>query len=172
MNEYIKTEWVDNDSPAISAANLKHIESGIEAVTNAVIALHNAGVSPEQITATITAAVAGSLSNKLDKLGNGSGDKIIVSTANGSVQRSTYNVTNADSDFNGGATNKVPTASLVYRKVPIKAADLDYESNTNYITPAQVVLIIDWLFSNGSLIFRDGHLYYYDKDNIEFDLNA
>lgn len=57
MNEYVKTEWVDNDAPALSAANLNHIESGIEAVTNAVIALHNAGVSPEQITATITEAV-------------------------------------------------------------------------------------------------------------------
>ena len=172
MNEYVKTEWVDNDAPPLSAANLNHIESGVEAVTNAVIALHNAGVSPEQITATITEAVRSSLSNKMNKLGGGFADRIIISAADGSVQRSTYTVTNADSDFNGGATNKVPTASLVYRKVPIKAADLDYESNTNYITPAQVVLIIDWLFSNGSLIFRDGHLYYYDKDNIEFDLNA
>ena len=108
MNEYVKTEWVDNDSPAISAANLNHIESGVEAVTNAVIALHNAGVSPEQITATITEAVRSSLSNKMDKLSLGSADKIIVSTANGSVQRSTYNVTNADSDFKGDTGATVP----------------------------------------------------------------
>ena len=54
MNEYVKTEWVDNDSPAISAANLNHIESGVEAVTNAVIALHNAGVSkPNGLTTTL-----------------------------------------------------------------------------------------------------------------------
>ena len=41
MNEYVKTEWVDNDAPPLSAANLNHIESGIEAVTNAVIAQNN-----------------------------------------------------------------------------------------------------------------------------------
>jgi len=143
MNEYVKTEWVDNDSPAISAANLNHIESGIEAVTNAVIALHNAGVSPEQITATITAAVAGSLSNKMDKLGNGSGDKIIVSTANGSVQRSTYNITNADSDFNGGATNKVPTSSLVWRKTAQRATDLGRETAAGFVTPNYKLVYVD-----------------------------
>ena len=165
MNEYVKTEWVDNDSPAISAANLNHIESGVEAVTNAVIALHNAGVSPEQITATITEAVRSSLSNKMDKLGNGSGDKIIVSTANGSVQRSTYNVTNADSDFNGGATNKVPTASLVYRKVPQRAANLELETDSGFVTPKDVNRIVDKIIlEDNALRMVNGELIYTDID--------
>ena len=165
MNEYVKTEWVDNDSPAISAANLNHIESGVEAVTNAVIALHNAGVSPEQITATITEAVRSSLSNKMDKLGNGSGDKIIVSTANGSVQRSTYNVTNADSDFNGGATNKVPTASLVYRKTPQRAANLELETDAGFVTPKDVNRIVDKIIlEDNALRTVNGELIYTDID--------
>ena len=165
MNEYVKTEWVDNDSPAISAANLNHIESGVEAVTNAVIALHNAGVSPEQITATITEAVRSSLSNKLDRLGNGSADKIIVSTANGSVQRSTYNITNADSDFNGGTTNKVPTASLVYRKTPQRAANLELETDAGFVTPKDVCKIMDKIIlEDNALRMVNGELIYTDID--------
>ena len=165
MNEYVKTEWVDNDSPAISAANLNHIESGVEAVTNAVIALHNAGVSPEQITATITAAVAGSLSNKMDKLSLGSADKIIVSGANGSVQRSTYNITNADSDFNGGATNKVPTASLVCRKTPQRAANLELETDAGFVTPKDVYRIMDKIILDDNALRMDnGKLIYTDID--------
>ena len=165
MNEYVKTEWVDNDSPAISAANLNHIESGVEAVTNAVIALHNAGVSPEQITATITEAVRSSLSNKMNKLGGGFADRIIISAADGSVQRSTYNVTNADSDFNGGATNKVPTASLVYRKVPQRAANLELETDAGFVTPKDVYRIMDkTILEDNALRMVNGELIYTDID--------
>lgn len=145
MNEYVKTEWVDNDAPPLSAANLNHIENGIEAVTNAVIALHNAGVSPEQITATITEAVRSSLSNKMNKLGGGFADKIIISAADGSVRRSTYNVTDADNDFNGGATNKVPTASLVWRKTAQRATDLGRETDVGFVTPKDVYEIAEQL---------------------------
>ena len=67
------------------------------------------------------------------------------------MQRSTYNITNADSDFNGGATNKVPTASLVYCKVPIKAADLDYESARPGDRGELVVEIQDCLIQEGYL---------------------
>lgn len=33
MNSYAKTTWVNNQTPALSAQNLKHIEDGIYAVT-------------------------------------------------------------------------------------------------------------------------------------------
>lgn len=165
MNEYVKTEWVDNDAPPLSAANLNHIESGIEAVTNAVIALHNVGVSPEQITATITEAVRSSLSNKMNKLGGGFADRIIISTADGSVQRSTYTVTNADSDFNGDATNKVPTASLVCRKTPQRAANLELKTDAGFVTPKDVYKIVDKIFlEDNALRMDNGKLIYTDID--------
>ena len=36
--EYVPTEWVNGTAPAINAINLNHMELGIEAVTNEVLA--------------------------------------------------------------------------------------------------------------------------------------
>ena len=37
MNSYTKTTWVDNNTPALNAENLNHIEQGIKNVTDEVI---------------------------------------------------------------------------------------------------------------------------------------
>ena len=39
MNNYVKTVWVDDNTPALNAANLNHIEDGVAAATEAVQAL-------------------------------------------------------------------------------------------------------------------------------------
>lgn len=39
MNSYTKTMWVNGQAPAISAENLNHIEEGIKAATDAIIAM-------------------------------------------------------------------------------------------------------------------------------------
>lgn len=41
MNSYNKTQWVNGQAPAISAENLNHIEEGIRAATDAIIAMDN-----------------------------------------------------------------------------------------------------------------------------------
>lgn len=105
MNNYVPTAWVNDSIPALDAENLNHIEAGVRAVTDAVLALHAAGISPDAIAATILSAA---------KLPAGADNRLLVSAAN-NIRRSDYSVTNSDGDINGGATNKVPTASLVYR---------------------------------------------------------
>lgn len=47
MNSYSKTTWVDNNTPALNAENLNHIEQGIKNVTDEVIGgtLHVVNVS-------------------------------------------------------------------------------------------------------------------------------
>lgn len=42
MNEYSKVGWINGSAPPLSAENLNHMDDGIEAVTNAVIAAENA----------------------------------------------------------------------------------------------------------------------------------
>lgn len=42
MNEYSKVGWINGSAPPLSAENLNHMDDGIEAVTNAVIAAESA----------------------------------------------------------------------------------------------------------------------------------
>ncbi len=112
MNNYVPTAWVNDSIPALDAENLNHIEAGVRAVTDAVLALHAAGISPDAIAATILSAA---------KLPAGADNRLLVSAAN-NIRRSDYSVTNSDGDINGGATNKVPTASLVYRILTARLA--------------------------------------------------
>lgn len=112
MNNYVPTAWVNDSIPALDAENLNHIEAGVRAVTDAVLALHAAGISPDAIAATILSAA---------KLPAGADNRLLVSAAN-NIRRSDYSVTNSDGDINGGATNKVPTASLMYRILTARLA--------------------------------------------------
>ena len=169
IQAYNPTNWEDSPSSEtpISADNLNHIESGVKAVTDAVIALYNAGISPEGIAATITAAVATSLSEKLDKIANNKTNYIIVGANNGGVQASTYRITNDSSNMNPGATGYIPTAALVCNSTPRKAANLELETDKGYVTPRDVYRIIDAVFLDNDLRLVNGKLVYTDIDGTD-----
>ncbi len=41
IENYVKTNWIDNAAPAINAANLLNIENGIETATDAIQVLED-----------------------------------------------------------------------------------------------------------------------------------
>lgn len=110
MDNYVETAWVDDDIPALDAENLNHIEAGIKAVTDAVIAMHNAGISPENIAATIVNAV---------KLPNGSNDELVKVNSSGSFARAGTFVSNDQTKIinNSSVEKYVPTARAVAKKL-------------------------------------------------------
>lgn len=112
LQNYSKTTWENTPSTAtpLNAANLNHIEAGIKAVTDAVIAMHNAGISPENIAATIVNAV---------KLPNGSDNELVKVNSSGSFARSGAFVSNDQTKIinSSSAEKYVPTARAVAKKL-------------------------------------------------------
>ena len=108
LQNYSKTTWENTPSTAtpLNAANLNHIEAGIKAVTDAVIAMHNAGISPENIAATIVNAA---------KLPNGSNDELVKVDSSGSFARAGTFVSNDQTKIinNSSVEKYVPTARAV-----------------------------------------------------------
>ncbi len=94
MNEYVKTEWVDDDIPALDADNLNHIEDGLERATNAIKTLES-------------------------------------------------------------------------RAVPVRAANVELETDTGYVTPRDVYRIIDAVFLENDLRLVNGKLVYTDIDGTD-----
>lgn len=132
LQNYSKTTWENTPSTAtpLNAANLNHIEAGIKAVTDAVIAMHNAGISPENIAATIVNAV---------KLPDGSENELVKVNSSGSFARSGAFVSNDQTKIinSSSAEKYVPTARAVAKKlsgyalsssVPTKVSDLTNDS--------------------------------------------
>ena len=66
------------------------------------------GVIKTGITQTIDAAIA----NKLDKLGSGAADVVIVATADGGIQRSTYTIGGATLSGTADATKLATEAAV------------------------------------------------------------
>lgn len=112
LQNYSKTTWENTPSTAtpLNAANLNHIEAGIKAVTDAVIAMHNAGISPENIAATIVNAV---------KLPNGSDNELVKVNSSGSFARSGAFVSNDQTKIidSSSVEKYVPTARAVAKKL-------------------------------------------------------
>ena len=112
LQNYSKTTWENTPSTAtpLNAANLNHIEAGIKAVTDAVIAMHSAGISPENIAATIVNAV---------KLPNGSENELVKVNSSGSFARSGAFVSNDQTKIinSSSAEKYVPTARAVAKKL-------------------------------------------------------
>lgn len=112
LQNYSKTTWENTPSTAtpLNAANLNHIEAGIKAVTDAVIAMHNAGISPENIAAKIANAV---------KLPNGSSDELVKADSSGKLNRSGAFVSNDQTKIidNSSVEKYVPTARAVAKKL-------------------------------------------------------
>ena len=112
LQNYSKTTWENTPSTAtpLNAANLNHIEAGIKAVTDAVIAMHNAGISPENIAATIVNAA---------KLPNGSNDELVKVDSSGSFARAGTFVSNDQTKIinNSSVEKYVPTARAVAKKL-------------------------------------------------------
>lgn len=112
LQNYSKTTWENTPSTAtpLNAANLNHVEAGIKAVTDAVIAMHSAGISPENIAATIVNAV---------KLPNGSENELVKVNSSGSFARSGAFVSNDQTKIinSSSAEKYVPTARAVAKKL-------------------------------------------------------
>lgn len=112
LQNYSKTTWENTPSTAtpLNAANLNHVEAGIKAVTDAVIAMHNAGISPENIAATIVNAV---------KLPNGSENELVKVDSSGSFARSGAFVSNDQTKIidSSSVEKYVPTARAVAKKL-------------------------------------------------------
>lgn len=131
MDNYVETAWVDDDIPALDAENLNHIEAGIKAVTDAVIAMHNAGISPENIAATIVNAA---------KLPNGSNDELVKVDSSGSFARAGTFVSNDQTKIidNRSVEKYVPTARAIAKKL------------SNYVSNDDVFEALDGALSGNS----------------------
>lgn len=131
MDNYVETAWVDDDIPALDAENLNHIEAGIKAVTDAVIAMHNAGISPENIATTIVNAA---------KLPNGSNDELVKVDSSGSFARAGTFVSNDQTKIinNSSVEKYVPTARAIAKKL------------SNYVSNDDVFEALDGAFSGNS----------------------
>lgn len=186
MDNYVETAWVDDDIPALDAENLNHIEAGIKAVTDAVIAMHNAGISPENIAATIVNAA---------KLPNGSNDELVKVDSSGSFARAGTFVSNDQAKIiNSSSVEKyVPTARAIAKKlsgyaptssVPTKVSDL--QNDSDFVNNDDVFEALDGALSGNSsnepaLLIDDtvdqtsnpdGNiiLYYIDSDGVRHNL--
>lgn len=124
LQNYSKTTWENTPSTAtpLNAANLNNMENGIKAVTDAVIAMHSAGISPENIAATIVNAA---------KLPNGSNDELIKANSSGSFVRSGSFVTNDETKIidSNSVSKYVPTAQAVAKKIPVNLSELQDDIN-------------------------------------------
>ncbi len=131
MDNYVETAWVDDDIPALDAENLNHIEAGIKAVTDAVIAMHSAGISPENIAAKIANAV---------KLPNGSSDELVKADSSGKLNRSGAFVSNDQTKIidNSSVEKYVPTARAIAKKL------------SNYVSNDDVFEALDGALSGNS----------------------
>ena len=133
LQNYSKTTWENTPSTAtpLNAANLNHIEAGIKAVTDAVIAMHNAGISPENIAATIVNAA---------KLPNGSSNELVKADSSGKLNRSGAFVSNDQTKIIDDSSVKkyVMTARAIAEKLS------DYVTVTNFFE------ILDNVFSGDS----------------------
>lgn len=133
LQNYSKTTWENTPSTAtpLNAANLNHIEAGIKAVTDAVIAMHNAGISPENIATTIVNAA---------KLPSGSSNELVKADSSGKLNRSGAFVSNDQTKIIDDSSVKkyVMTARAIAEKLS------DYVTVTNFFE------ILDNVFSGDS----------------------
>ena len=152
LQNYSKTTWENTPSTAtpLNAANLNHIEAGIKAVTDAVIAMHNAGISPENIAATIVNAA---------KLPNGSNDELVKVDSSGSFARAGTFVSNDQTKIidNSSAEKYVPTARAIAKKlsgyaptnsVPTKVSDL--QNDSDFVSDDDIFEALDGTLSGNS----------------------
>lgn len=188
LQNYSKTNWENAPGTAtpLNATNLNHLESGIKAVTDAVIAMHNAGISPENIAATIVNAV---------KLPNGSNDELVKADSTGKLVRSGTFVSNDQTKIidNSSVEKYVPTARAIAKKlsgyaptssVPAKVSDL--QNDSDFASKADVFDALDNALSGNisnvpTLLIDDtvdqthnpdGNLilYYIDSDDVRHNL--
>ena len=167
MDNYVETAWVDDDIPALDAENLNHIEAGIKAVTDAVIAMHNAGISPENIAATIVNAA---------KLPNGSNDELVKVDSSGSFARAGTFVSNDQTKIinNSSVEKYVPTARAVAKKLGsypttndmYTALDNAFSGNSSN----EPALLIDDTVDQTSNPDGNIILYYVDSDGTRHNL--
>ena len=167
MDNYVETAWVDDDIPALDAENLNHIEAGIKAVTDAVIAMHNAGISPENIAAKIAHAV---------QLPNGSSDELVKADSSGSVARAGAFVSNDQTKIidNSSVEKYVPTARAVAKKLGsypttndmYTALDNAFSGNSSN----EPALLIDDTVDQTSNPDGNIILYYVDSDGTRHNL--
>lgn len=167
MDNYVETAWVDDDIPALDAENLNHIEAGIKAVTDAVIAMHNAGISPENIATTIVNAA---------KLPNGSNDELVKVDSSGSFARAGTFVSNDQTKIinNSSVEKYVPTARAVAKKLGsypttndmYTALDNAFSGNSSN----EPALLIDDTVDQTSNPDGNIILYYIDSDGVRHNL--
>ena len=167
MDNYVETAWVDDDIPALDAENLNHIEAGIKAVTDAVIAMHSAGISPENIAAKIANAV---------KLPNGSNDELVKVDSSGSFARAGTFVSNDQTKIinNSSVEKYVPTARAVAKKLGsypttndmYTALDNAFSGNSSN----EPALLIDDTVDQTSNPDGNIILYYVDSDGTRHNL--
>ena len=167
MDNYVETAWVDDDIPALDAENLNHIEAGIKAVTDAVIAMHNAGISPENIAATIVNAA---------KLPNGSNDELVKVDSSGKLNRSGAFVSNDQTKIidNSSVEKYLPTARAVAKKLGsypttndmYTALDNAFSGNSSN----EPALLIDDTVDQTSNPDGNIILYYVDSDGTRHNL--
>ena len=167
MDNYVETAWVDDDIPALDAENLNHIEAGIKAVTDAVIAMHSAGISPENIAAQIANAV---------KLPNGSNDELVKVDSSGSFARAGTFVSNDQTKIinNSSVEKYVPTARAVAKKLGsypttndmYTALDNAFSGNSSN----EPALLIDDTVDQTSNPDGNIILYYVDSDGTRHNL--
>ena len=167
MDNYVETAWVDDDIPALDAENLNHIEAGIKAVTDAVVAMHNAGISPENIATKIANAV---------KLPNGSNDELVKADSSGKLNRSGAFVSNDQTKIinNRSVEKYVPTARAVAKKLGsypttndmYTALDNAFSGNSSN----EPALLIDDTVDQTSNPDGNIILYYVDSDGTRHNL--
>lgn len=167
MNNYVETAWVDDDIPALDAENLNHIEAGIKAVTDAVIAMHNAGISPENIAATIVNAV---------KLPNGSDNELVKVNSSGSFARSGAFVSNDQTKIidNSSVEKYVPTARAIAKKLSNYVSNDDVfealDGALSGVSSNEPALLLDDTVDQTSNPDGNIILYYVDSDGARHNL--
>ena len=169
LQNYSKTTWENTPSTAtpLNAANLNHIEAGIKAVTDAVIAMHNAGISPENIAATIVNAV---------KLPNGSENELVKVNSSGSFARAGTFVSNDQTKIidNSSVEKYVPTARAIAKKLSGYVSNDDvFETLDNALSgnsSNEPALLIDDTVDQTSNPDGNIILYYVDSDGTRHNL--
>ena len=169
LQNYSKTTWENTPSTAtpLNAANLNHIEAGIKAVTDAVIAMHNAGISPENIAATIVNAV---------KLPNGSENELVKVNSSGSFARAGTFVSNDQTKIidNSSVEKYVPTARAIAKKLSGYASTEEvFETLDNALSgnsSHEPALLLDDTVDQTSNPDGNIILYYVDSDGTRHNL--
>lgn len=169
LQNYSKTTWENTPSTAtpLNAANLNHIEAGIKAVTDAVIAMHSAGISPENIAATIVNAV---------KLPNGSENELVKVNSSGSFARAGTFVSNDQTKIidNSSVEKYVPTARAIAKKLSGYASTEEvFETLDNALSgnsSHEPALLLDDTVDQTSNPDGNIILYYVDSDGTRHNL--